>query len=646
MSSYGNTPVNQGQKRPQEGHPGEYLTEPSMLPPQPLPPPRGRRAAMAPPPQEPVRTPPVPPSAPGSGAQHGWTRPGPSLQTPQHGGWTPPGPAMPAAPQQSWSGSYAPQQGWQQPGAAPQTWNPGATPQEEHTQPSWPANNGYTPPVMPAPTEKQNGGNGGSSGNGWKLILLALVLVVIAVGAGFGIAAMSRQNKLLQEVAAYNERFCQGVYVDGIHLGGMTQDEAIAVVNAHAQERLAAWSISLTYGGQTVRRITAADLGMTINVHDALAAAWQQGHASSNVDERKAAMDALLETPYHGYTAMPSGDTSAIDRILNDLAAPVYRRPQDATVTFDPEAHSHPFEYTPEVYGSYLDVEPIKVQIYAMVGSMESGSIELVPQLIAPSVTEADLRRMRTLRGTATTDISTTSTPERTANIQRAFQLINGTVLAPGASFSFNGVVGARTAKNGFHQAIEYAYGTERMGYGGGVCQASTTIYLAAVRSNMTITKREPHSQKVNYTEYGLDATVNYDGKVIDLVFKNTTASDVYVMTYLERSGGRWICRVDIYGEALPEGVTYDLIAETVEVLPAPVDPEYVEDKDGEYVVYIDDKPVMKRKASDGYIVETFQVMYVNGKEVNRTYVARDTYAAKSQQLWVGIQERMDTWIP
>ena len=130
------------------------------------------------------------------------------------------------------------------------------------------------------------------------------------------------------------------------------------------------------------------------------------------------------------------------------------------------------------------------------------------------------------------------------------------------------------------------------------------------------------------------------DGKKIDLTFKNNSASDAYVMTYLVRSGGHWICHVDIYGEALPEGVTYDLVAETVEVLPAPVDPEYIEDKKGEHVLYIDEDPVLKRKASDGYVVDTFKVKYVNGKEVDREYVARDTYKAKSQQFYVGVKDR------
>ena len=75
--------------------------------------------------------------------------------------------------------------------------------------------------------------------------------------------------------------------------------------------------------------------------------------------------------------------------------------------------------------------------------------------------------------------------------------------MKPGEKFSFNGVVGERSIKNGFYEAVEYAYGTEVMGVGGGSCQASTTVYQAAVEAGLTITDRTPHSKEVSYASYG-----------------------------------------------------------------------------------------------------------------------------------------------
>lgn len=566
-----------------------------------------------------------------SGNTHGsWTRPYPADQAYQQ---TAPQNYVPPV-RQDWSRPYPAQQtsqDWSQPYYAPQQ--------------MWQNNNGYAP--QPEQAESKKKFSFGGSGNGdWKRTLIsaaAMIAVVIVVVLLISKGQNDREEEAVNNaVRAYENLFCEGVYVDDINLGGLTYEEAWNKVNSKAQERMDAWSVRLTYNGQTVKEITAAELGMTVDVNAALDEAWAQGHSSKDdAYERKAAMDALLIKPYEAYTVQPSGDTSRIDRILEQLAAPVYRPAQDAYLkSYNPEAHINPFEIVPEVYGSVLHTEQIKEQLYGMVDEMESGTIELQPQILLPNVTESDIRRTLTLRGTATTEISSRSTENRDKNIQRAFQLINGTVLKPGETFSFNGVVGERSQKTGFYLATEYAYGNEREGYGGGVCQASTTIYLAAVRANMQITKREPHSDKVNYTGYGLDATVNYDGKKIDFAFKNNTTSNIYIFSYMERVGNKWNCRVDIYGEAHEEGVTYDLIAETVEILPPPEDPEYIEDKTGTKVYYIDETPVQLRAATEGYVVDSYKVTYVNGQEVSREFVARDTYKAKSQQLYVGIHDR------
>lgn len=654
MGSYSSDPQQYERQRRVERYAGEFLNEPSMSAAKPLPEKPGSRTERSKrvnQTQSSTKVTPVNAEMPSQGWQ----------QLVQNVGWSQSYPAQPVQ-NAGWSQPYPPQPvqnaGWSQPYPAQPVQNAGWTqPYPAQTAQPWQGTNGYTPPpIMDAPLQQMsearrgggNGsGNGGGNGNAWKLPLSLAVIAVLIIAAVTGIMTFNRNSALHNEVSAYNDRFCEGVYVDGIHLGGMTQEEAVQAVQGNAQKRLADWNIRLEYGGGLIRKITASDLGMTVNVEDALAEAWEQGHSSSDVNERKAAMDALLENPYQGYTALPSGDTSAIDAILNNLAAVVYQPAQDAYFSgFDPYARSYPFEITPEVEGHILYTEPIKAEIDEMVANMQSGSVQVEPQVLQPAVTEAQLRKQRVLRGSATTEISTMSTEGRTANIQRAFELCNGKVLRPGESFSFNTVVGARNKANGFHLAIEYAYGQEREGYGGGVCQASTTIYLAAVRANMTVTKREPHSDKVNYTEYGLDATVNLDGKKIDLVFKNTTGSDVYILTYLERSGVHWICKVDIWGEPHEPGVTYDLVAQTVEVLAPPADPEYVEDKNGTKVVYIDELPVEKRPASAGYVVETYKVKYLNGEAVEQTFVARDTYKAKAQQLWVGVSEREEFWIP
>ncbi|MGN0763926.1 MAG: VanW family protein, partial [Aristaeellaceae bacterium] len=411
--------------------------------------------------------------------------------------------------------------GYQQPQDAGQGWG--------NASPRYTPGNGFAPQggqAYPPQQPWQSGGVSGGQppkrgGHALRTALVIVLCVALLAGLGAGGYYALQQQQLRQYVESYNNVFCQGVYVDGIHLGGMTAQEGIAAVQAQAQQRNDAWSVRLTYQGKLVTEIKASQLNMTVDVYDTLNAAWAQGHTGT-LDERRDAMEALLTTPYEGYTAMPGGDTSVIDNTLDSIRNYVYRAAQDASIlSFDP-SKTDPFTFQEEVPGRYLDTEPVKEQLYRMVSTLESGEIALEPVEIAPQVTVEDLKKTVELRASAYTSISTTSTEERNNNIRRSFQLISGKVLQPGETFSFNDTVGERTEKNGFYPAIEYANGEHVMGIGGGVCQASSTVYIAAVQAGLQIIKREPHSDQVNYTDYGKDATVYWQyGRKIDLQFKN-----------------------------------------------------------------------------------------------------------------------------
>lgn len=277
-----------------------------------------------------------------------------------------------------------------------------------------------------------------------------------------------------------------------------------------------------------------------------------------------------------------------------------------------------------------------------MVSTLQSGEILLETTLIAPSVTVAELEKNVELRFRATTAISKNSTEDRTNNIRVAFERINGTILQDNKTFSFNTAVGRREAGNGYYPAIEYAYGNEVMGIGGGVCQASTTVYLAAIQAGLKINKREAHSNPVNYTEMGMDATVNSTrGHEVDLTFTNNTGSPIYISAHVISSSSNkknLMCEVRIYGKSL-ENVSYQLVSETVEVLPKPEEPVLVKDEDGENVVY-EDETKLRSKGRDGYVVEAYLITFTDGVETDRTRVSRDTYAARADRYWVGVTPR------
>lgn len=617
-----------------------------------------------------------------------YSKPPKPQQSGQNGSWQAQQSYQPSS--QNWSGQYQsqpyqqyPQQSYQAPsqgipgGRLPQqqygSWQQGYAPvtQQPYQQPTGRGWNQPYQPVQQQQPQQQNSWQGGYTVNQWagqgyapvhdnmlgpqekppqkpdrsmllKLIAAAAAIVVAVVMV---VSLMVRKNQteaLRAAVYAYNDRYCQGVYVDGIHLGGMTREEAYNAVQKSAQLKCDEWNVQLvTPDGVYLGEINSYHLGMTVHVDDALNDAWIPGHTGATVNERKAAMDALLQTPYHTSTALPSGNAAEIDNILNALADSAYIPAQDAYEIFDPSVNlSSPFTIVPEVVGQYLDVMSVKAQVYDMVSRMESGVITLAPTPIYPTVTSAQVAQRTALIARAYTSISSTSTPDRDANIARAAELINGTIIEPGRNFSFNNVVGARTKKNGFFPAKVYAYGKEEEGYGGGVCQVSSTMYWAAIRANLEIVKREQHGLKVGYTDLGFDATVNYDGRKIDFAFKNNTGSKLYIITKVmlntRLDKNHYVVICDLYGAAPEPGVTYDIVAYETEI-PMP-EPTVVPDKKAEHVVYTDETYTEQGRV--GTQVDSFKVKYVNGEEVERTPLYTDVYAPVQTVTYVGVSER------
>ncbi len=465
-----------------------------------------------------------------------------------------------------------------------------------------------------------------------RVLFLILALGVMAFGSFY--------LKTWLEVRPYDNLFAPNVYVDNIPLGGMSAKDGVAAVRAGAQNRVGSLSIRLMAGDQVYTEITSAMLGITYDTDTALNQAWAIGHKGT-VFDRKRDMNMYQAQGFKAYSATPGANTQPVDAMLAQLKNDLYRAPQNATFSFEHDA-SQPFTFVPEVQGRTIDIEPLKQQIYDKVNAMQSGDIQIVPEFITPEVTEAMLRETVALRFRATTPIAPDSEDNRTNNIRHAFELISGTVLEPGSKFSFNNIVGWRTEKNGFFPAPEYAYGELSTGIGGGVCQASSTVYLAAVSAGLEIVDREPHSDPVSYTSFGKDATVFMSSnRKIDFVFRNNTEGKIYITAAVKTDPAnrkRFYCEVSIYGISMGD-VSYELVTKEIETIPAPKEPEIIKDKQHQYVTYVDEE-YRTMKARDGHVVSSELIKKVNGVEVERTPVAEDTYKARAERIYVGTEER------
>lgn len=133
-----------------------------------------------------------------------------------------------------------------------------------------------------------------------------------------------------------------------------------------------------------------------------------------------------------------------------------------------------------------------------------------------------------------------TSDKTRTANLKAAASKINNIVVPNGEVFSFNQVVGKRTITAGYETAKVIANGEFVDGLGGGVCQVSSTVFQAVLRSNMEIVRRTNHSLTISYVPLGADATVQWNSK--DFQFRNNLGCDIRLKMTCEN--GKLTCSV------------------------------------------------------------------------------------------------------
>jgi vancomycin resistance protein YoaR len=181
---------------------------------------------------------------------------------------------------------------------------------------------------------------------------------------------------------------------------------------------------------------------------------------------------------------------------------------------------------TPEQVGAEFDVKTTQ----AALDAAEPGeTVKIAAEIQFPAVTAADLEAVlfRDVLGEYTTNVS--GTAARKSNVKLSAASINNYVMNTGDVFSYNGVVGQRTAANGYQPAPAYVKGETVDEIGGGICQTSSTLYIACLRGNLEITERYAHRYIPAYVPAGMDATVSWGGP--DYKFTNNTDYPIKIVT-------------------------------------------------------------------------------------------------------------------
>lgn len=201
----------------------------------------------------------------------------------------------------------------------------------------------------------------------------------------------------------------------------------------------------------------------------------------------------------------------------------------------------------------------------------------------------------------------------RSTNIELSAKAMNEKVLAPEEVFSFNDVVGPRSASKGYLIAGAYAAGELIQSYGGGVCQVSSTLYNVALYANLEIVQRYNHPAIVSYVEAGRDATVSYGYK--DFKFKNTRSYSIKIKTDAKNG----ILTIEFWGIPETEEFEIELKSDVTDVIKG--NTRYVYDSSLKT-----DEEIVEVQGHDGLKSVAYKVVKKNGLAVSQEILSEDVY--------------------
>ena len=262
----------------------------------------------------------------------------------------------------------------------------------------------------------------------------------------------------------------------------------------------------------------------------------------------KRQLAAILALPSGGTTALSVGGPGA-RAYFGKLGRGIDKPPRDAT--FRPLSSGR-VVVVPARPGRVVAGNPTARNILAAALAPQDRTARVVLTYAQPKVSTAEARAMGITTRVGRYETIYGGDPNRIHNVQLVARLIDGKLIAPGATFSFNAATGARTADKGFREAPVIINGELTTGLGGGVCQVSTTVFNAAYEAGLKITERTNHALYISHYPQGRDATVNYPD--VDLKFVNDTPHWLLLRTYV----GSYSLDVDLYGAPLNRRVVSD----------------------------------------------------------------------------------------
>lgn len=358
-------------------------------------------------------------------------------------------------------------------------------------------------------------------------ILSAFLISVLTVVAFLGISAAG--------IAAFDAHYAGRIYpnvtIDGIPFGGKTPKE---VEDYWKRQNIpfatAVFELKFEHHIATVSG-AGLDLGYDATLSATQAyAIGRSGHWIGDLTT-KFFRGTVALTPYFRWK------TDLVRSAITDLAATIDVPVQDALFQFS-NGRVSAFRTSRE--GRMVNQAETLARFETAVRALPHAPIfhiivNVPVDTVKPAVTTQQVNSfgIRELIGRGYSEFQG-SIPGRIHNVALAASRLNGILVAPGETFSFNAIVGDISAATGYQSAYIIKEGRTVLGDGGGVCQVSSTLFRAALNAGLPIVERHAHAYRVHYYEEGgfkpgLDATVFSPS--VDLVIKNDTPAHILIQT-------------------------------------------------------------------------------------------------------------------
>ncbi|MHC1720283.1 MAG: VanW family protein [Clostridiaceae bacterium] len=438
----------------------------------------------------------------------------------------------------------------------------------------------------------------------------AIIFSSLLLAAFIGMSAIGYNT-----VKAWDNLVYPKVLVDGIDLSGKTKEEAVAILAENHGNAILNKKINIEVEGQ-VYSLEYSKLNPSYDFNAAVDQAFSYGKNLSMSGKFSAIKFSKEKNVELGlkYNKAP----------INELIATIEKQYNKEAVNAKLNINSG-FSITPEQNGTKLNREDLEKELYSKINGKigTNTDVKAVFTVTKANVTSDMLKGINAKVSSFSTNYGSISSPARANNIVISTRSINGTVLMPGETFSFNGVVGKRTIERGYQEAPVIVKNKVESGLGGGICQVSSTLYNAVLRANLKIAARAHHTYPSSYVPVGMDATVDYGN--LDFKFTNNYSYPLYIQS----STGGGIVSFSIYSNSSLASIKCTITNDVYETIQPTT--QYINDSAIAAGTTVIDQP-----AHAGYKVRVYRTVYKDGKQINKETISNDNFRVINGIVKVG----------